>query len=191
MFKIPVSFLVDTGAGVSLLWGDVWNRAVSGNTKMELRGTHKLVGVDGIPINVWGTVSAKVSLETLTFKQQFAIADGITAEAILGMDFLELDLRSGYWQVEVDPGDQEKTAFCTPVGLLEFNVMPFGLCNALAIFQRLMDSVLAGLHWTDCLLYIDDIVANCWKVIWRTSAQSATGTRTSYTSRTKVTAPQV
>ena len=59
------------------------------NTKMELKGTDRLVGVDGIPINVCGTVSVKISLETLTFNQKFVIADGITAEAILGMDFLE------------------------------------------------------------------------------------------------------
>ena len=78
MFETHVSFLVDTGAGISLLRGYVWDRAVPENTKMELKQTYRLVGVDGIPINVQGTVSAKVSLETLTFKQQFVIADGIT-----------------------------------------------------------------------------------------------------------------
>ena len=72
--------------------------------------------------------------------------------------FSTLDLRSGYWQVEVDPGNREKTAFCAPEGLFEFNVMPFGLCNAPATLQWLMDSVLASLHWRDCLVYINDIV---------------------------------
>ena len=72
--------------------------------------------------------------------------------------FSTLDLRSGYWQVQVNPEHREKTAFCTSKGLFEFNVMPFGLCNAPATFQRLMDSVLAGLHWKTCLVYTDDII---------------------------------
>ena len=60
--------------------------------------------------------------------------------------------------MQVNPEHREKTAFCTPEGLFEFDVMPFGLCNAPATFQRLMDSVLAGLHWKTCLVYIDDII---------------------------------
>ena len=69
-----------------------------------------------------------------------------------------LDLRSGYWQVEIDRESRSKTAFITHRGLFEFVVMPFGLSNAPATFQRLMDIVLAGIKWQSCLVYIDDII---------------------------------
>ena len=72
--------------------------------------------------------------------------------------FSTLDLASDYWQVEVAEQDRENTAFCTSEDLFEFNVMPFGLCNAPATFQRLMDLILAGLSWSQCLVYIDDLM---------------------------------
>ena len=72
--------------------------------------------------------------------------------------FTTLDLISGYWQVPLHPEDREKSAFTTPEGLFEFTVMGFGLCNAPAAFQRLMDSASAGLQWTTCLVYSDDVI---------------------------------
>ncbi|UYV72359.1 hypothetical protein LAZ67_9002777 [Cordylochernes scorpioides] len=69
-----------------------------------------------------------------------------------------MDLKSGYWQISVDEADREKTAFITPDGLFEFKVMPFGLCNAPATFERMMDGLLKGLRWTICLCYLDDVV---------------------------------
>ena len=61
-------------------------------------------------------------------------------------------------EVEIHPEHREKTAFCTTEGLYEFKVMPFGLCNAPATFQRLMDLVLSGILWTECLVYLDDVI---------------------------------
>ena len=63
-----------------------------------------------------------------------------------------------YWQVQIEEGDRPKTAFCTTDGLFQFKVMPFGLCNAPATFQWLMDLVLAGLQWSQCLVYLDDVI---------------------------------
>ena len=84
-----------------------------------------------------------------------------TLEALTGSQFFTtLDLASGYWQVEMEEADRKKTAFSTREGHFEFNVMPFGLTNAPATFkaQRLMECVLAGLTYEQCLIYLDDIV---------------------------------
>ncbi|GFX27884.1 hypothetical protein TNCV_3083071 [Trichonephila clavipes] len=72
--------------------------------------------------------------------------------------FSTLDLKSGYWQVELHPDDKEKTAFTTGQGLWQFKVMPFCLRNAPAAIEGLMETVLGGLSYEACLVYLDDIV---------------------------------
>ena len=62
-----------------------------------------------------------------------------------------MDLVSRYWQIMMEPEDIEKTVFTTSQGLYKFKVMPFGLANAPATFERLMETVLRGLLWEECL----------------------------------------
>ena len=59
--------------------------------------------------------------------------------------FTSLDVASAYWCVPVHEPDIEKTAFHTPRGQFEMTVMPFGLCNSQATYQRLMDKTFHGL----------------------------------------------
>lgn len=68
-----------------------------------------------------------------------------------------MDVSSGYWQVELD-GHDKKTAFNTGSTLYQFKVMHMGLTNASTTFQRLMELVLHGLHWKECLIYLDDVL---------------------------------
>ena len=74
--------------------------------------------------------------------------------------FSTIDLKSGFWQVPLHPNDKCKTAFPSPNrGLLQFRVMPFGLCNAPATFTRVMNIVLGDLVLSNqVMVYIDDIL---------------------------------
>ena len=73
--------------------------------------------------------------------------------------FSSLDLKSGYWQVEMSEESKPLTAFTVgPLGFFECNRMPFGLTNAPATFQRLMETCLSELHLSWCIIYLDDII---------------------------------
>ena len=73
--------------------------------------------------------------------------------------FTSLDLKSGYWQVEMDEESKVLTAFTvSPLGFYECERMPFELTNAPATFQRLMESCLGELHLNWCIIYLDDII---------------------------------
>ena len=75
--------------------------------------------------------------------------------------FTQLDLASGYWGIPMHPDDIEKTAFMAPKGKYEFVVMPYGLANAQATFQRSMDNLIKRLHYDghkDVEAYVDNFV---------------------------------
>ena len=74
--------------------------------------------------------------------------------------FSALDLTSGYWQIRLAPGESEKTAFRTHFGHFEWKVLPFGLCNAPATFQSLVNRIFAEKGYLNkfCAVYLDDIL---------------------------------
>ena len=72
--------------------------------------------------------------------------------------FSTIDLRSGYFQVALNPEDAHKTNFISRTGSWSYKVMPQGLINATATFMRLMNLVLSGLQFEQCVCYLDDIL---------------------------------
>lgn len=72
--------------------------------------------------------------------------------------FSRLDALSGYYQIEMEEGSIEKTAFGCRAETFEFLRMPFGLVNAPATFQRAMDNILREEKWKHVVIYLDDIV---------------------------------
>ena len=83
-----------------------------------------------------------------------------TIDTLLGAKFFsKLDLRSGYWQVEMKEEDKNKTAFSVGnLGFYECNRMAFGLTSAPATFQRLMERTMGKLNLRECLIFLDDIL---------------------------------
>ena len=100
-------------------------------------------------------------LNDVTVKDSYPIPRiDTTLDALSGAKwFSTIDLKSGYWQVDMSPADKTKTAFSIPGGgHWQFTKMPFGLCNAGATLERLMEKVLSNLSWKVCLVYLDDII---------------------------------
>ena len=80
-------------------------------------------------------------------------------DASVGHDMLSfLDAFSGYHQIHMHPPDAEKTSFITPHGLYCYNVMPFGLKNAGATYQRLVTKMFRPLLDSTMEVYIDDML---------------------------------
>lgn len=80
-------------------------------------------------------------------------------QTLQGSQYLStLDALAGFTQLSVKAEDREKLAFRTHRGLYQFKRMPFGFCNGPAVFQRIMQGVLAPFLWIFALVYIDDIV---------------------------------
>ncbi|KAL3987009.1 ubiquitin carboxyl-terminal hydrolase 12/46 [Sarotherodon galilaeus] len=82
-----------------------------------------------------------------------------TFTALSGSEwFSVLDLKSGYYQIEMEEADKSKTAFVCPLGFYEFNRMPQGVTNAPSTFQRLMEKCMGEMNLKEVLVFIDDLI---------------------------------
>ena len=72
--------------------------------------------------------------------------------------FSVLDLRSGYYQIQMSEADREKTAFICPLGFYQFERMPQGISGAPATFQRVMERTIGDMNFLEVLVYLDDLI---------------------------------
>ena len=100
------------------------------------------------------------ALNKLTVKNRYPLprVDDLLDAAQGAQVFSSIDLLSGYHQIRIQPEDVPKTAFRTPLGLFQWKVLSFGLTNAPATFQAVMNDVLRPVIGKFALVYLDDIL---------------------------------
>ncbi len=131
------------------------------------------------PDGSWRRCGDYRRLNLVTVPDSYPLPNMLDSERIAGCTiFSKVDLRKGYHQILMHPGDIEKTAIAAPFGLFEFLRMTFGLRNAGNTFQWQMDRLLSGLDFV--FVYLDDIIIGS-----RSAAEHARGTCGPFSSGSK------
>ena len=102
-----------------------------------------------------------VSQNTRTKKDSYLLPQiQEVIESLVGVGYLScLDLKAGFWQIAMDEALKQHTAFNVGnLGFFKCEHMLFGLCNAPAMFQRIMQNCLGELNLTYCLICVDDVI---------------------------------
>jgi hypothetical protein len=99
-----------------------------------------------------------INKKTVTDKQPMPLVSEVIDSVRNAKYFSTVDMKNGYWHIEMDPNDIPKTAFMTKDNLYEWLVMPFGLKNAAATFQRVMRTIFKDLLNKGVISYIDDLL---------------------------------
>ena len=146
---------------------DSWLEIDKGVPITRIVSANQMPSVDG---NV-ATCKPQATLPTLTEPERQAVLmeklDSHplpriceTLDSLVGSAYYSMfDLTSGFWQVPIDEESKQFTAFTLgSMGLFKCERMPFGLCNAPATFQRLMQNCLGKLNLAYCLIYLDDVI---------------------------------
>ena len=103
---------------------------------------------------MWTTQTLTTLVQKIASPRIDQIMDALAEHGMLYF----LDAFSGYHQIPMHPPDAEKTSFITPYGLYCYNVMPFGLKNAGATYQRLVTKMFRPLLGSTMEVYIDDML---------------------------------
>lgn len=100
------------------------------------------------------------AVNKLTVKDAFPLPNIESCSDALGENLYmsTLDMPASYWQLQINEQDRHKTAFITKYGQFEHVKLAFGLCNSPATFSRVIQLVLKGLTWKECLAYLDDVI---------------------------------
>ncbi|XP_065358763.1 uncharacterized protein LOC135952674 [Calliphora vicina] len=120
----------------------------SGIVLVEKKNNEHRLCVDFRALN---RITVKIPFPMPNLEEQFAQLAG-------NEYFTSLDLRMGYHQIKMDESSKQYTAFVTMQGHYEYNRMPFGLVNAPAVFQRVMNSLIAKMNQGEVLAYLDDVI---------------------------------